>query len=115
MCTFPRANHELRTVPPLLATVYARFHDQAVWETLLACIGGGPPTIPDHANELTRSLASLPAALMGLGLTSAKRSAPVASWAAWADALSVLHTRQPVFAAVCAEAFADPQDCASGL
>ena len=88
---------------------------QAVWETLLACIGGGPPTIPDHANELTRSLASLPAALMGLGLTSAKRSAPVASWAAWADALPVLHTRQPVFAAVCAEAFADPQDGASGL
>ena len=38
------SNHVLRAVPPQLAAVYARSHDQAVWDTLLACVGGGPLT-----------------------------------------------------------------------
>ena len=40
MCASPRANHALRTVPPLDIAGYAQAHNDAVWETLQACLGG---------------------------------------------------------------------------
>ncbi|CAE7522469.1 unnamed protein product [Symbiodinium natans] len=44
MCASPRANHTLRTaqrtVPPLDIAGYAQAHDDAVWQTLQACLGG---------------------------------------------------------------------------
>ena len=43
-------------------------------------------------------VATLPAALGGLGLRSAIRTAPAAYWAAWADSLPELHKRSPAFA-----------------
>ena len=93
MCASPRANHALRTVPPLDIAGYAQAHDDAVWETLQACLGGVASGEADGA----RKLATLPASLGGLGLSSAVRTAPAAYWAAWADALPVLGERAPGF------------------
>ena len=93
MCASPRANHALRTVPPLDIAGYAQAHDDAVWETLQACLGGVASGEADGA----RKLATLPASLGGLGLTSAVRTAPAAYWAAWADALPVIGEPAPGF------------------
>ena len=40
MCASPRANHALRTVPPLDIAGYAQAHDDVVRQTLQACLGG---------------------------------------------------------------------------
>ncbi|OLP73255.1 hypothetical protein AK812_SmicGene47575 [Symbiodinium microadriaticum] len=97
MCASPRANHVLRTVPPLDIAGYAEAHDDAVWETLQACLGGVASGEADGA----RKVATLPASLGGLGLASAVRTAPAAYWAAWADSLSVLGERSPALAEAC--------------
>ena len=97
MCASPRANHALRTVPPLDIAGYAQAHDDAAWETLQACLGGVASGEADGA----RKLATLPASLGGLGLASAVRTAPAAYWAAWADALPVLGERAPALAEAC--------------
>ena len=97
MCASLRANHALRTVPPLDIAGYAQTHDDAVWETLQACLGGVACGEADGA----RKLATLPASLGGLGLASAVRTAPVEYWAAWADALPVLDERAPALAEAC--------------
>ena len=97
MCASPRANHALRTVPPLDIAGYAQAHDDAVWETLQACLGGVASGEADGA----RKLATLPASLGGLGLASAVRTAAAAYWAAWADALPVLGERAPALAEAC--------------
>ena len=86
LCASPRANHALRTVPPTAIASYAAGHDDAIWHTLLDCLGGEAGAPPEDAH-LARATAFLPAALGGLGLQSATRSAPAACWAAWADAL----------------------------
>ena len=97
MCASPRANHALRTVPPQAVAPYAHAHDAAIWETLELCLGGVARADVAH----TQNVATLPAALGGLGLSSAVRTAPAAYWAAWADALPELHKRSPAFAAAC--------------
>ena len=102
LCASPRANHALRTVPPTVIASYAAGHDDAIWHTLLDCLGGEAGAPPEDAH-LARATAFLPAALGGLGLQSATRSAPAAYWAAWADALLVMGARLPVFAAHCVE------------
>ena len=61
---------------------YAQAQDDAVWETLQACLGGVAFGEADGA----RKLATLPASLGGLGLARTVRTAPAAYWAAWADA-----------------------------
>ena len=96
LCASPRANHAVRTVPPTQVASYAAQHDQAIWETLQACLGG----VPEHA----RRLATLPADMGGLGLQSAQRTSPAAYWAAWMDALPVLRARSPAFADRCLQA-----------
>ena len=97
MCASPRANHALRTVPPLDIAGYAQAHDDAAWETLQACLGG----VASGEADGERKLATLPASRGGLGLASAVRTAPAAYWAAWADALPVLGERAPALAEAC--------------
>ena len=97
LCAAPRANHALRTIPPPDVAPYARMHDDAVWNTLATLLGGVPPQEAAQA----RAVAELPAALGGLGLLSATRTAPAAYWAGWADALPVLRQRLPEFAETC--------------
>ena len=103
MCAAPRANHALRTVPPTMVAPYAKMHDDAIWDTLDALLGGLSPDETASA----RALAELPASLGGLGLVSAQRTAPAAYWAGWADALPVLRRRLPAFAESCADSLAE--------
>ena len=94
MCASPRANHAIRTLPPSESVAYARMHDEAIWATLCDCLGGVGEEDASHAH----GIASLPAALGGLGLQSAERTAPAAYWAAWADALVPLRDGLPEWA-----------------
>ena len=68
-------------------------HDQAIWETLQACLGG----LLGHKAAHARRLANLTTDMGGLGLHPAQRTAPAAYWAAWMDALFVLQARSPAF------------------
>ena len=97
MCASPRANHALRTLPPSESRGYAAAHDETIWETLQACLGGAPLDDAPHAWPI----ATLPAVRGGLRLQSAQRTAPAAYWAAWADALPVMRARAPDFARRC--------------
>ena len=110
-CASPRANHALRTVPPQAVASYAHAHDAAIWETLELCLGGIAEADVAHAQHV----ATLPAALGGLGLRSAIRTAPAAYWAAWADALPELHKRSPAFAEACTRLLATDGGCAPCL
>ena len=64
-----------------------------MWDTLQRLLGGG--TLPAAMEAQARAVATLPGRLGGLGLQDARRTAPSAYWAAWADALPLLTTRQP--------------------
>ena len=77
MCASPRANHAIRTMPPSASATYARGHDDAIWTTLQAMLGGMGDAEAAHA----RQVAALPGALGGLGLLSAEAIAPAAYWA----------------------------------
>ena len=74
MCALPRANHALRTVPPLDIADYAQARDDPVGETLQACLGRFAFGEADGG----RKLATLLASFGGLGLASAVRTAPAA-------------------------------------
>ena len=97
------AGPALRTIPPPDVAPYACMHDDAFWNTLATLLGGVPPQEAAQA----RAVAELPAALGGLGLLSATRTAPAAYWAGWADALPVLRQRLPEFAETCARLLAN--------
>ena len=54
LCAFPRASHALRTVPPTAIASYAAGHDDAIWHTLLDCLGGeagAPPGCAPRAGD----------------------------------------------------------------
>ena len=53
---------------------YAHAHDAAIWQTLKLCLGGIAEADVAHAHNV----ATLPAALGGLGLRSAVRTASAA-------------------------------------
>eukprot|EP00439_Symbiodinium_sp_Y106_P074071 s1438_g14.t1 len=62
----------IRTMPPSASATYARGHDDAIWTTLQAMLGGMGDAEAAHA----RQVAALPGALGGLGLLSAEAIAP---------------------------------------
>ena len=95
MCASPRANHSIRTMPPSASATYARGHDDAIWTTLQAMLGGMGDAEAAHA----RQVAALPGALGGLGLLCAEAIAPAAYWASWADALPAINAHLPSSAA----------------
>ena len=66
MCASLRANHALRTVPLQAVASHAHAHDAAIWETLELCLGGIAEADVAHVQYV----ATLPAALGGLGLRS---------------------------------------------
>jgi len=92
-CASPRANHLLRTIPPGEVRHYAEDHDRRIWETLRHIMGS--PSLEDGTTTNARRLATLPRRHGGLGLQCASRASPGAFWAAWADALHMLHLRRP--------------------
>ena len=103
-CASPRAQHAVRTVPPSESGEYAAAHGSAIWRTLQHLLS--EPDAEGEVWEAARSLAFLPTLLGGLGLCSAERVRAAAYWAAWADALPVMHQRRPDAAARCARELA---------
>ena len=78
-------------VPPSLSSKYAEAHDQALWETFCATFSA-----TDLAGRaLARKIATLPGRKAGLGLRSAKRTAPCAYWASWVSTLHVMSAQTP--------------------
>ena len=92
MCAATRANYYLRALPPSATEQFAAGHDDAMWQTLAALLGGIPP---GKSNGLEREIAALPFRLGGLSLRSARRTAPAAWWASWVDAFGTIAKRQP--------------------
>ena len=92
-CAGPRCHHVLRTVPPSQSERYAAGHDAGMQQTMVALLGG----LPGDQGQMTTAfnLSSLPMRLGGLGLRSARRLAPAACWASWADAMPMLQERVP--------------------
>ena len=86
-CAAQRANHLIRLLPPSLSMEYAEKHDAAILHCLESLLQAGP--LPENAKRM----AVLRAINGGLGLRSARRTADAAFWAAWADALPMLHRR----------------------
>ena len=97
-CAAQRANHLIRLLPPSLSVDYAEKHDRAILQCLEVLIQAGP--LPENAKRI----ASLRCVNGGLGLRSARRTAQAAFWAAWADALPMLHRRVPQYASQWSEA-----------
>ena len=93
--TEQRLQEEETLLEELPSEAYARGHDDLV----RACVSRllEQPR-PFGRNSKAWRIASLPLRLGGAGLRSAERTAPAAYWAAWADALEMLHARQPQWA-----------------
>ena len=85
----------MRTMPPSQTSVYCRAHDERMWDTAKTLLGH----VPVEHEEEARSISTLPMRMGGLGLRSAKRCAPAAFWASWADALPMIAERNPAVAA----------------
>ena len=88
-CAAQRANHLIRLLPPSLSIEYADKHDAAILQCLETLLQAGP--LPENAKRI----AILRCVNGGLGLRSATRTAAAAFWAAWVDALPMLHRRIP--------------------
>ena len=82
-CAGPRCYHFLRTIPPSQSETYADAHDEGMWRALEAVMGRLPED--NRQKEMARNISGLPMRMGGLGLRSARRSAPAAYWASWAD------------------------------
>ena len=92
-CASPRAQHALRTVPPMDSAAYAPEHGRAVSRTAQHLL------VEQDARgrewDAARQVAFLPAASGGLGLANVERLASAAYCAAWADAPAVMLQRRP--------------------
>ena len=87
-CASPRCHHFLRTIPPSQSETYADGHDEGMRRALEAVMGRLPGD--DRQKDVAWNISGLPMRMGGLGLRAAKRSAPAAYWASWADSLSML-------------------------
>ena len=71
-CAGPRANHWLRTLPLSQSALYAKGHDEGMWEAAQNILGGLPGS--EEEIDTARDLATLPMRLGGLGLRSAAKA-----------------------------------------
>ena len=94
-CAEPTCNHILRNVPLHLCQYIAEWHDNAIWQSLLALFELDAALVGDAS----WFVASLPIRLGGLGIRSCTRLAAAIHWAAWADSFENLHKRFPTLAA----------------
>ena len=92
-CAGPLCHHCLRTVAPSQSRQHAEGHDEGMWKAAERVMGRWPGTAEQQA--VARQIATLPMRLGGLGLRSARRMAPAAFWASWADAMPMLSERLP--------------------
>ena len=87
----PRANHTLRTLPPVQSTGKCTMKGSGTrqWLCWVNSLG-------QMMEFMTPKEASLPTRMGGLGLRSAVRGAHVACWASWAGAIEMVIQRNPV-------------------
>jgi len=83
----------MRILPPSISKEYCRMHDEGIYRVLWTLLGSPELSVGKGADVHQR--ASLPAHLGGLGLRSEARIAPAAHFAAWADAIHVMHKKTP--------------------
>ncbi len=95
-CAVPRGNYWLRTLPPSLSSDYAASRDELLWEAAVTILGASG--LPQEVLQRGREIAELPARLGGLGIRSCTRTREAAYWASWADALEMIHKRNPELA-----------------
>ncbi len=98
-CAAPRANYLLRTVPPPQARAYAEDHDARVLTAMRSLLVRTTEADAEDGHGQWVRQATLPCRLGGMGLRSARRTAPAAYWASWADSLEPLRQRYPGVAA----------------
>ncbi len=96
-CATPRGNYWLRTLPPSQSSTYAKQRDDALWDACLSILHAHG--LPEPLRASGRRIAELPSRMGGLGLRSAVRTAPAAYWSSWADAIEMIHARNPNVAA----------------
>ena len=94
-CAASRCNHTLRTLPPDLSQDYAERHDIAMRRTLSEILGRSDI---NQTNEILCALCTMKHSHGGLGLRSARRTAPAAYWASIADTIPEIQKRYPRFA-----------------
>ena len=76
--------------PDRVGEIYRTIHDQNMWKCLRAIL-----RIPvDSCEEQTRSTATLPLSLGGLGLRSAQRTCVAACWASWCSGVAMFGFRE---------------------
>ena len=92
-CAVPRGNYWLRTLPPSLSGEYAQARDEALWKTAIEITGGA--ALPQRSVMKARRIAELPSRLGGLGIRSSFNTRSASYWASWADALEMIHQRNP--------------------
>lgn len=97
MCASPRVVHTLRNLPPAEVETFAQAHDRGLMECLARILDS---EVPPEAEEI----AQLPFREGGLGLRCARRMAPGAYWASWADCISQINARAPI---ICNRLLAD--------
>ena len=73
-CCSPRANYLLRTLPPSESASYAVRHDERLWRAAVQLLRA--EDLNRAARDTGRLIANLPMRMGGLGLRSAKRTAP---------------------------------------
>ena len=93
-CAAAKATYLLRVLPPDSVAPFAPAHDEGLWQCFCKLLDISP-----DQHHVTRTMTTLPVALGGLGLRSARRTSQAAYWASWAYCLQMIQERQPEFAA----------------
>ena len=89
-CASARANYLLRVVSPAVTRGFAHRHNEGLWKCLCEILH-----VEADRNAETKSAASMPLNLGGMGLRDAVRVAVPAYWASWADCIPMIFNRHP--------------------
>ena len=102
-CAGARSNSFIRAVSPQFTQEFAQAHDEGVWQCLCRILSL-------HADCGAQEQSSLPLWEGGIGLRSARQTAPAAHWASWADALKMIRDRHPAVVDIILDALRRPQE-----
>ena len=89
-----QTSNQHSVLPPDSVAPFAAAHDEGLWQCFCRLLDISP-----DQHHVTRTMTTLPVALGGLGLRSARRTSRAAYWASWADCLQMIQERQPELAA----------------
>ena len=93
-CASAGTNYVIRVVRPEQSLRFARCHDEGLWRCMCNLL-----ELPrDCVFPVVKDSCTLPLVLGGLGLRSATTTREPAFWVSWADALHMIHQRNPTIA-----------------